>query len=1709
MCKNLVILLCCWLAGHLAQAQVLKLEKEETFVADVVAVFGRTTSKTAPAVAAEFETTTWKALSEDQRKKTFQLARAMQAKGVAPVPHLEHLLACLNAATKAKKSVAPEQLTKLIEVSEQTFKEFGQDVLGRFLNTTETLLRKNLLYASSFNRLRVAQPVALTFDYVAKNKATEELPAGADSLGWSSDAKKDSTALAKTDPAKKEEPKKDAPKVDEWGWPIEEPEKDKKKADEKPADDWGSNDGWGDEASSDYKPAVADKPGAAGKKTIKRPEVFSQVFVKPEMPVFAGPVIQVPKTDLVIAGQHDSLKVAATEGKLYVSALEFVGKGGKVDWSSVGLPAGDPSVELDEYHFNIRKPELNAEYAKMSYKTRLDSTSLGVFEYKSVRAANKQLATYPRFQSYYNHNKVKNLAKDVEYTGGFSLVGRRFSSANFASGTSTIVVSKNGSKKFRASSRREFNFTDSTIRNPAVDIAIYINQGQDSISHPGSRLDYNIGKGLVNARKDRHEYNYTPYSDSYHKVEVSADNLKWNVAQDSMEFSILSSNASVQDSILNTVKAEVRSVDFFSDPAYRSLQGLGTFNPVGVAVSYGKANKTTEFASADLAKQYKLSPASVKGAMRYIDRLGYVHYDEATDWVKLKRKAILYFNSNNREIDFDNLEIYSATQFGRNITLDLNSYDLIVRGVRLFPLWRPASDQEQLGDDTPASKRLSEEEVARRARSKGVWAYPEKNTIRIGKNRSITFNGMVEQKGYGKFWGKDFAFRYDTFKINMPTIDSIGFIVRDSLTGRPLKRRNKKGEPTAEDSLMANKIKNVNGIYYLADPRNRSGEMRRFADQGSGYPRFAANAGAQITFSGGEILGGERAYADSAIRFDMYAFKLDSMQNTRPDANPLLGMFRTNGIFPNFEEQMKILPDNSFGFVHKTASNAKFPGGYPLYTDSVGTMKEHTGTFDGTITLNNEGIRGEGTVRYLTGTFQSNDLIYYPDSVTSLSKHISKKKDAIRNIGSIKPGDYKGASYPDVDMLNYQMRWFPRADSMLLGTTDTVNTPFRIYQTASGEIAADQKSTWKGTLVYTPDSLMGRGILENAGMVAKSPMFTLKQTKFNARNAEYLKIKTTTEQPALLATNVAINYDLGERFATIRTEVEGQKSFSFPYTQYKTSLGEARWNFDNKNIIMRLPEGGDIENSEFASTNPAQKGLSFKGASAIYDLNKYVLAIGGVPYIISVDAKIFPKNGDVTIRGEADIDPLKDSEMFLAADNEYHKLRQGNFKITSRDHYEGNAVRPYINDEGTEFPMKFDDFNFAMMDVIDNTEGKKSKEAVFKKERHTFSSMEISEEDNFIKQAGIQYKGKVTMRAIDPQLAFKGFYRYTDLEDGAWFEYNGKDSVTYVETIRQVDKDKYGTGIFVGKGRDLYTSYESQLQGKDDEPIFRAAGPFKKVPAGYSVAANDRRDKKTFRGNYFVYGHGSGIVQFEGALDLLKPDPKFNVRTSGVGRGNFKSNQYAVDMMLTVQLEEGKGDAFEQIAKHLEDQADFEESTPRNTDTLFAKLGALLEPKAIDDYVRKSADSEVRDVLGSLPLVISSAKMNWSEDGRAFYSTGKIQVSNIFKKAINMNMRGAIEIPMTKNAEESTINIFLQVNARHWYFITYRKGDVKILTSNSDVNAKIANPKSKDKFKLAESSEKNSFVARYNRDYANGKDALAEPSEEEEEETIEKDDGKH
>ena len=82
-----------------------------------------------------------------------------------------------------------------------------------------------------------------------------------------------------------------------------------------------------------------------------------------------------------------------------------------------------------------------------------------------------------------------------------------------------------------------------------------------------------------------------------------------------------------------------------------------------------------------------------------------------------------------------------------------------------------------------------------------------------------------------------------------------------------------------------------------------------------GYPSFSATSGAIVYFNGEEILGG--AYRDMSVYFVIPPFKLDSLSESDVRSVGFEGTFITSGLLPEFKEKLRIMPDNSLGFVHQ------------------------------------------------------------------------------------------------------------------------------------------------------------------------------------------------------------------------------------------------------------------------------------------------------------------------------------------------------------------------------------------------------------------------------------------------------------------------------------------------------------------------------------------------------------------------------------------------------------------------------------------------------------------------------------------------------------------------------------------------------------------------------------------------------------------------
>jgi hypothetical protein len=678
------IFFCCLflLLATFAQAQNDKFNSESNFSADLQSLFARSPNPTTQKIAQNFEAA-MQSLPAETKTKLYEICRDGYKHGLSPSPIIETFLDMVNAAVTQRK-LSPEQLTKLLEISQNTMKDYQyrKDITLLYFSAMRDFFAENYLYKSKFNQYKIPANVPFTFGYVkpAQKEVIKE------------PARNDSTKIAAF---QEEAEKTNNPIEEDFGWGTEAPkeEVDPFKVQEIKDDNggWDSDNPWGDTAT-DTTTTTEEKPS----NYVEEFQTIACVTPINDTTRLEGPFLKIEKTNLTINSSYDTLGIKDVEGYFMPIQTVFNAKGGVVTWAKVGLP--EVSCQLSDYSISMKLPAFKDNMAKMTYKSKTDSVVNGIFEYKATKNNSKPYSEYPKFISYHGGIAVKNIVKEMNYKGGFSLIGKRFSSINYCGEPSEVEVFRNGKLKFRASSRQEYLFADSLLQNQQAAITVFMTDTA-TISHPGVKLRYMFGTGDLTARKEKQEYRYTPFYDSYHKVEIQADFLKWNVATDSMLLSIL--NAKKQ------IPAEIRSMDFYNGVEMAELQRLQKYHPLLIISGYlmrepknvkdrelrERERATMSVYLQDVSNYSKVSIKSLQGVMLDIHRLGLVEYDSRkfkydektrTDGyghVKLLRKGKLFIDAHNKKSDYDKVWLKSFKPDGKNMVLNMTSNEMTVCGL--------------------------------------------------------------------------------------------------------------------------------------------------------------------------------------------------------------------------------------------------------------------------------------------------------------------------------------------------------------------------------------------------------------------------------------------------------------------------------------------------------------------------------------------------------------------------------------------------------------------------------------------------------------------------------------------------------------------------------------------------------------------------------------------------------------------------------------------------------------------------------------------------------------------------------------------------------------------------------------------------------------------------------------------------------------------
>jgi hypothetical protein len=1605
-------------------------------------------------------------LTSSQQSRIAELSQKMLDKKFRPLPHLATFYSALVGGKNLAK-LSDGQVDQLLDVLSQSLERDPNTDTEKFLTSTARLLNGGYLYRTGFSSLRV---VGGQLSFAHKGAATEpSSTASFDTPAPAPAAPVTKVVAPKAAPAKpiaKAKPKPAPKKRASDGWDSSDLWSSSSSSSKK-NDGWGSaNDGWG--APAKKKTAANDGWGSADDgwgtpvkkktptKTVAKaapaktpaakpasaaPVVSKADFEQPDVPfapsasaaydaynppAVRGPVIEIKDADIVMGTAGDSIVLRKVSGTAAPLSSRFVATSGQVAWTIKNNPV---TADLGPFDFDLGKAEFTAQPVTLTYPYLLEAPIKGALSYKSLRRKPGSGDTgYPRFISLTNDARLKNMGEGIKYQGGVSISGSRLLSAALDGSMANIRVSQEGKLRFRAASR-SYVLGDSIITASRAAVAMY-ESDHDSITHPGVELKYLKAKQKLQLLQEQGTYRKTPYSDSYHQVDVRAEMLVWNLREPKIDFSIFTSP--------KQVSADFESKNFFSNTRYQQLKSINHLHPLQMLLGYSQNHgKVQTMSVREVAEEVKIPEENLRSAVMGLARDGYVDVQPQSGLVTILPKGRHYVGAAREKKDFDHIAIKSLTGSGRSATLNLASDQLLVRGVEQF----------SFSDDSAA-----------------VVVRPDSGVVRLGRNRTIKFNGRVIASAY-RFKGRDFQFDYDGYYIDMPHIDSLTIRSKSTKKATGNERR-------PSDFTLTNKGNSQSGRLFLNDPKNRSGRKKL-----GNFPSFNSTSGAYVYFNKPDVLGG--AY-DSTTYFDVPPFKFDSMGTSKSRAG-FVGMFHSKAL-PPIKTALTTQEDGSLGFVHTVPAS-----GYALYGGKgrlSGGAKVH---------LNAQGLQSNGTVTYLGATMQSDRFVMYGDSLTGEGK-----------AGAIAAGP----NFPKVTMPpGYFISWNAKSDSLHL-LTPKEGAPVKMY--------ADH--TFKGSMLLTPKGLGGAGRLDGPQSYVRSGDLAFKNDSYSGKKAVLSVKSAQAGKPALTANDVAFTYDLKNGYSEFTREENSKASIDLPYSNFRTSLSSGRWDFKKKRVSLKSTADG-ANSSYFVSTKPEQHGLKFKSTSASYDLTKYQLEAKGVPYVAAADAWIIPDSGRVTLAGGGKMQTLRRATVLLDSLGKFHKLTGGNITVASRDAFGGDAKYNFRTVKGDSLALKFTNFLSDSSSLVAGPSKKRF--SLLRKRAATYetappsslattATASVEANQKFQLAPSIGYRGSINLNSQKRGLIFDGQVQlqFSKLKNSAeWFavqdSIDPKNVVLTLTKPKAEDGTELVTGLFLSDADNrVYPLYAAPKVTPADVALLEVDGKLRyDAKAGeYTVSKNDLADANQYEGAVLVYKETNNQVSFRGPMHFITNNKNYSISASGVGRANPDSARYQVDALLGVDLSmpskalETMGANLGQVTKNSPEALD---GSPNE----LYKVAQFAGNKGAELYANRRPGVAAPQLSAISPklvhsLVLSKVNLVWNAKQKAWHSVGKIGLAGVGKQSMNALVDGYVEIKRDNSTD--LVEIYLEAEPQTWYYLRYANNIVLAKSSSESFDGEIGgkakgDPNTATEYGvfLGDYSDVDQFRSHFERDYLGKSGKLA------------------
>ncbi len=1276
-----------------------------------------------------------------------------------------------------------------------------------------------------------------------------------------------------------------------------------------------------------------------------------------------------PETDLICSTGRDSMEILKTRGKYYLKGEQWIGKTGKISWRRAGFHEDTVYAELKYYAADLKTLTFSADSVIFYNKLYFDFPMMGSFEEKVLSSPPGTRASYPRFESYFKEYEVYAIFENVNFFGGIGMQGRKLLCIGNGEQAARFVFKKGGDY-FAVIRSQQFEIEGPEVMSSPASFSIYFDK--DSIYHPGLQMKYDSRDKLLSLMRLNRGIAQSPFFNAYHKVSMYCEALYWIMNSEELSFEAIKGLGFES-------RSDFESDNYYSEFEYYKLQGIDEVNPLVLVKKYSDRYSTRTVKVGAFADFISKPVEQAVSMLLMLDSKGFVVYNAEKRDALIKDRLFDYIDAHAGNIDYDVIRFNSVTKQMSNAMVELASFDMIIRGVPEIFL----SDSQK------------------------VYIYPVNEEIVMKKNKDFTFSGRVKA-GLFEFYARDCTFGYDTFKIDLPQIDSMSFFVRLPDTS---------GQKAVDHFYRVQAVvENMTGFLLIDKPGNKSG-IKTYPQ----YPIFTSTANSFVYYDGLADL--DSIYSREHFYYELDPFVLDSLDNFSTTGLKFKGYLASGGILPPLENELVVMPDKSLG-VNSITDTA----GLPLY--------EGKAMFYDTITMDNAGMHGAGRFEYLTSVTKASDIDFFPDSVisTTNSFHIEKL------MGNVE--------YADVSIGKASQKWFPDSGLMVI---DMIEEPFSVF---------DSTANLRGSMELSQYGLKGRGDFTFERALIESQDIVFGHHTMSADTSDFkLYADSSFTQLAFLTDDYRTDLDFDQRQGKFIST--GLSSLvDMPFNQFVCYMDEIYWQMDDQmmtlqnNIAKEIPDINDksmaelidlnLRGSDFISTHPDQDSLRFFSTKAKFSIQKNIINAEDVKIIRVADAAIFPGDGKLNILKDAQIETLKHADIIADTALKYHHIHDANINIYSRHRYLANGSIDYADVSGEISPIFLNTINVDSLG-------------------RTYGFGYLSDTAAFKLDPAFDFVGNVKLESRQEFMRFDGYF---SIDQDCFTAYSNRvlmdtlidpDNIVIpvYDSLRGPDGEHILASLMYSPGTEsFYPAFLTAQKRESDVAVMSAKGVLthdvNKELFKVSEVSEDSLQ------SYLAFHSDNCVVEGLGEVDSGMDLPHIVLDLYG------NAAHYIIPDSTRFDLVMGYDFFFDQNVLRRFSRSLSEANLPgtETSDPRFVNfLKQKVPPGEVDKIIK---DLGTVGTIRKLPegmnytILLSRVKFNWNPQNSSFVSYGDIGIFSIGDEVVNRMLPGYVEIERKANGY-GVVNLYFEIPEGDWYFFSYRNYIMQAISSNEGFNNEILN----------------------------------------------------